>query len=187
MSKSPEEVEATMIENLEVKTGRDLDEWLRLARSSGFAKHGELVRHLKEEHGIGHGYANLVAHRFFSGDPATHSEAALVEAQYGGPKAALRPLYHRLATAVQGLGEDVVVSPKKTYVSFRRRKQFALAQPSTATRLDVGINLPGVSPRGRLEASASFNAMVSHRVRVAGMGEIDQELLAWLRTAYERA
>ena len=60
-------------------------------------------------------------------------------------------------------------------------------QPSTADRLDVGINLKGVAPKGRLEASGSFNAMVSHRVRIAKPAEIDAELIGWLRAAYDQA
>jgi len=31
-------------------------------------------------------------------------------------------------------------------------------QPSTKTRLDVGINLKGVAPKGRLEASGRVTA-----------------------------
>ena len=39
----------------------------------------------------------------------------------------------------------------------------------------------------RLEKSGSFNAMVSHRVRLASPTEVDAELIAWLKQAYERA
>ena len=49
------------------------------------------------------------------------------------------------------LGKDVEVAPKKAYVSLRRNKQFALIQPSTRTRVDLGLNLKGVEPEGRLE------------------------------------
>ena len=84
-------------------------------------------------------------------------------------------------------GPDVEVSPKKAYVSLRRTKQFACVQPSTGTRVDVGLILPGEKPGKRLEASGSFNAMVTHRVRVGGVEEVDAELLAWLRQAYQGA
>lgn len=104
-----------------------------------------------------------------------------------GPKAAFRPLYDKLITAIQKFGADVEVSPKKTYVSLRRSKQFALIQPSTATRLDVGINLKGTPAKGRLEASGSFNAMVSHRVRVESALDLDAELIGWLKQAYQAA
>ena len=63
-------------------------------------------------------------------------------------------------------------------------KQFAVIQPSTKTRVDVGINLKGVEPTNRLEKSGSFNAMVSHRVRLSAKKDVDRELLAWLEQAY---
>ena len=187
MPKTPEEMEATMVANLPASTGKPLDAWLALLTPKGLAKHGEIVKLLKTEHGVGHGYANLIAQRFLAaGKPAAAPGGDdLVEAQYAGPKAALRPTYDALIAAIRTLGADVDVSPKKTYVSLRRSKQFGLVQPSTATRLDVGLVLKGVEPKGRLEASGSFNAMVTHRVRVESKAEVDAELLGWLKRAYE--
>ena len=72
-------------------------------------------------------------------------------------------------------------------MSLRRSKQFALIQPSTATRVDVGLILKGVEPLGRLEASGSFNAMFTHRVKVGTPAEVDAELIGWLRRAYDEA
>ena len=63
----------------------------------------------------------------------------------------------------------------------------ALLQPSTATRLDVGIQLKGVPSDDRLEASGSFNGMVTHRVRVTSLDQVDSELIQWLRLAYDRS
>ena len=108
-------------------------------------------------------------------------------AQYGGAKAELKPIYDRLIAAVGKLGKDVEVSPKKTYVSLRRSKQFALIQPSTRTRVDLGLNLKGVDPSGCLEASGSFNSMVSHRVRLTSAKDVDAQLKKWLKQAYEEA
>jgi len=177
----------TMVKNLEEKTGKTLAEWTAIAAGSGFAKHGEIVKFLKDKHGMGHGYANLVAHSLKTPDMLKTTEVAgddLLSAQYAGAKAGLKPLYDKLLKAVQGFGSDAEVSPKKTYVSLRRSKQFALVQPTTATRLDVGINLKGEKPTKRLEASGSFNSMVSHRVRVEDIKQIDAELVGWLKKAY---
>jgi hypothetical protein len=177
---------ASMIQNLEAKTGRSMAEWVALARGSGKPKHGEIVAFLKSEHGIGHGYANLVAHEALQpADGPAPAGDDLVGAQYGGAKAALRPVYDALVSEVAKFGGDVEISPKKTYVSLRRSKQFGLIQPSTADRVDVGINLKGVEAGGRLEASGSFNSMVSHRVRVRGASDVDAELVGWLRRAYD--
>jgi hypothetical protein len=186
MAKSPEEMLESMVQNLKEKTGKTLDEWTKITKSSKLAKHGEMVAMLKAEHGIGHGYANLIAHKTLGSDAGSaESTDDLVETQYAGAKAGLKPIYDALLARVKKFGSDVVVSPKKTYVSLRRNKQFALIQPSTATRIDVGISLKGVKPSGRLEASGSFNAMVSHRVRVESLKDVDAELEGFLKQAYE--
>lgn len=188
MADKVDEATQSMIRNLAEKTGKTLDEWTAIAAKSGFAKHGEIVKYLKAEHALGHGYANLVAHALKTPDVLKKTETAsddLLTTQYAGAKAALKPIYDKLVEAVQTFGGDVELSPKKTYVSLRRSKQFALIQPTTVTRVDVGIQLKGEKPAGRLEASGSFNAMVSHRVRIEDAKGVDKELIAWLRKAYE--
>jgi hypothetical protein len=188
MATSPEEGMASLIKNLEEKTGKSLDTWLAIARATGIPKHGQLVAHLKQKHGLTHGYANQIALRALKSDdaPAAGSDD-LLDAQYAGAKAGLRPIYDALSKAVRGFGSDIEFAPKKAYVSLRRSKQFGLIQPSTATRVDVGLILKGVKPSGRLEASGSFNAMFTHRVRVGSVKEVDAELVRWLRQAYEGA
>lgn len=179
---------ATMIRNLEEKSGKTLAQWVSVVKAMGAKKHGEIVAALKTTHGLGHGYANLVAHaaKGAVGEDAPPADD-LVAAQYSGDKAALRPLHDALIAAARKFGDDVEIAPKKTYVSLRRSKQFALLQPSTKTRLDVGLNLKGEAPEGRLEASGSFNAMCTHRVRVESDADVDATLIAWLKRAYDRA
>jgi hypothetical protein len=186
MSKSPEEMANAMIANMKEKTGKTLEQWIAIARKSGEEKHGAIVKHLKSGHGMTHGFANLVAHKTLKSDAGSSSEADLVEAQYAGPKADLKPVYDAVLKAVSQLG-DVEISPKKSYVSLRRKKQFALVQPSTRTRVDLGINLGDEPAAGRLERSGSFNAMVSHRVRLSGPGDVDNEVKGWLKKAWSRA
>jgi hypothetical protein len=54
-------------------------------------------------------------------------------------------------------------------------------------KTDLGISLKGKPPAGRLEASASFNAMVSHRVRLESAKDVDAEVIAWLKEAFNAA
>ncbi len=185
MPKSPEEMAKTMIANMKEKTGKTLPQWVKLARASKLEKHGAIVKWLKSEHGMTHGFANLVAHETLQSSAAASGADELIAAQYSGPKAALRPIYDELIARVGKFGSDVEVAPKKAYVSLRRGKQFAIIQPSTKTRVDVGINLKGRAPEGRLEKSGSFNAMVSHRVRLETRSDVDGQLVGWLREAYE--
>ncbi len=182
-----EDATATMIANMTEKTGKPLDEWIKLVTKSKLQKHGEIVSMLKTEHAMGHGFANLVAHKALASDAGSHEGDDLLAAQYAGTKAGLKPVYDKLAKIVEGFGKDVEFAPKKAYMSLRRSKQFGLIQPSTATRLDLGLNLKGVAPAGRLEASGSWNAMCSHRVKLASAADVDAEVKAWLKQAYDAA
>jgi len=188
MAASPEDMARSMIANMPEKTGKPLGDWVAIVKASGLEKHGEMVKLLKTEHGMTHGFANLVAHEVKSGGVSAPAAATdLVEAQYAGGKAGLRPIYDALTSAATGFGGDVELAPKKAYVSLRRAKQFGLIQPSTKTRVDLGLNLKGVEPAGRLEASGSFNAMCTHRVRLDGPAAVDAEVIGWLKQAYEAA
>ncbi|MBT8079123.1 MAG: DUF4287 domain-containing protein [Gammaproteobacteria bacterium] len=187
MAKSPEQMAQAMIANMQEKTGKTLPQWLGMVKESGLAKHGQIVKHLKADHGMTHGFANLVAQQFLAQGKPEASADDLVAVQYEGPKEALRPIYDAVTKMVSSLGTDVVISPKKTYVSYRRNKQFALIQPSTRDRVDLGVNLKGEAAAGRLEDSASFNQMVSHRVRLTSKSDVNTELKGWLKKAYDAA
>jgi hypothetical protein len=179
---------ASLLRNLEANTGKSIDDWIATARATGQKKHGQIVAILKKEHGLSHGYANQIALRALAVTaPPEASTGDPIEALYEGSKAQLRPIHDALTAAIKKFGSDVDFSPKKSYVSVRRSKQFALIQPSTATRVDVGLILKNVSPSGRLEPSGRFNAMFTHRVRLASVADVDHELIAWLRQAYDKA
>jgi len=186
MALSPEEMLKSMLQNLPERTGKTLGEWKDLLVKEGLSGHKEIMTFLKKTHGVTHGFANLISQkaREAAAGGALSGED-LIEAQYSGGKESLRPIYEALTAAIERFGPDVEFAPKKAYVSLRRNKQFGLIQPSTKTRVDVGINLKGTEPTPRLEVSGSFNSMVSHRVRVTEVAEVDAQLLGWLKEAYE--
>lgn len=187
MAKSAEETTAAMVAGLAEKTGKSLADWSQVLAASGKTKHGELVALLKEQ-GVGHGYANLIAHKHLGSDAGSALEAGedLVAAQYTGAKAALRPIYEAIHAKLVAFGADVEVAPKKANVSYRRKKQFATAGPGSATRIDVGIILKGVPGAGRLEEEKP-GSMCTHRVRVTSLAEVDDWLVKTLKDAYEKA
>lgn len=187
MAKSPEQAAATMVANLKEKTGKSLSQWIAIVNKSAAAKHGEIVKLLKADHGMTHGFANLVAHKARKSDAGSIGENTdLVALQYAGAKASLKPVYDALVKAAKACG-DVEIAPKKSYVSLRRSKQFAIIQPSTKTRVDLGLNIKGEPAKGRLEKSGSFNSMVSHRVRLESAADVDSDVKAWLRKAWAKA
>ncbi|MEM6685459.1 MAG: DUF4287 domain-containing protein [Bacteroidota bacterium] len=172
-----------MISNMPEKTGKSLEEWLQLLKTKTFAKHSEAVNFLKKEHGVTHGFANTIVH--LSKEDKTQT-VDLVAAQYE-KKANLKPIYNTLKTYIETLGNDVEFAPKKAYVSVRRKKQFAIIQPSTKTRLDLGLNLKGKEATDILENSGSFSAMCSHRIRLTNVEEITEDIKTWIKEAYEAA
>jgi hypothetical protein len=176
---SPEDQLATMLKNIPEKTGRTLAEWITLVEETGLKKHVKIMNFLKKDHGVTHGFANLISAKVRD----TGEEVDLVAVQYEGAKAALKPLYDAILAYALSLGDDVEVSPKKTSVSLRRKKQFALITPATKTRIDLGLALKGEDAAGRLE---SYNAMCSHRVRLQTEADFDDEVKAWMAEAYAR-
>lgn len=180
---TPEEQLRTMLANLEADSGKPVSWWFDVIDQSGLTKHGQKVAYLKSEHGLGHGYANTLVHLATQRTEVGNETVDLVGAQYRG-KEQLRPIHDAVITAVSGFGDDVEIAPKKTSVSLRRSKQFALIEPATKTRVDIGINLKGDEPTERLLAAGG---MCTHKVRVSDVAEVDDELIGWLREAYERA
>lgn len=176
----------TMIENLHKNTGKTLEEWMRIVAKEDLVKHGEIVKYLKETHKLTHGYANLIAHKSkesITGSAGNNDD--LIVLQYKG-KESLKPIYDKLISDIQSFGGDIEIAPKNTYVSLRRKKQFATLQAATKTRFEIGINLKGQEPIGKLEAEKP-NAMCSHKIRITNINEIDAEIINWLKTAYENA
>jgi predicted transport protein len=174
----------TQIENIEAGTGRSFTEWIGIVRASGIEKHAKAVAMLKVEHGLSHGNANLIvlkAREAEAGGASTDDE--LVDSHYAGTNAALRPAYDAVVAAVGAFGDDVELAPKKTYVSLRRHKLFGQVGPA-AGHLEVCLNLPGRDGTERLKP---ITGMATHRVRIADASGLDEELVGWLREAYERA
>lgn len=177
---------ANQLKNIESSTGKNLDQWISIIKASGIVKHGELVNFLKKEHCMGHGNANMLVHFSNKSHSAFDNEDELIEQQYKG-KEELKKIFDRLIKEVKEFGSDVELAPKKAYVSLRRTKQFALIQPSTKTRLDVGLSLKNAHPSGALEASGSWNSMCTHRIKIEQDTDIDAKVIHGLKQAYEQA
>lgn len=172
-----------MISNLPEKTGKTLEEWLKILKSKSFAKHSEAVNFLKNEYGVSHGFANTIVH--LSKDN-NDSDDDLLKAQYVG-KESLEPIYQSLKKEISSFGKDIEFAVKKTYVSVRRKKQFAIIQPSTKSRMDLGLNIKNQEASGVLENSGSFNAMCSHRIRLENASDVNSDCKKYLKQAYDQA
>ena len=59
----PLSMERAMISKMIERTGKSIEQWIEIVKDDDFSKHGEIVKFLKQEHSLTHGYANLIARR----------------------------------------------------------------------------------------------------------------------------
>jgi hypothetical protein len=191
---SVEKAFETQLRNIQARTGKSLEQLYALIRKSGLTKHGEIREMLKKELAMGHGDANTLVTLFLrsGGSPAAGaaplapaSVDAAVETIYSGPKAVFRPVHDALVKAIASFG-PFEIAPKKGYVSLRRKKQFAMIGPATNTRFEVGLNVKGVKATKRL-VELPPGGMCAYKVALTSAREVDDELLAWIRRAYDAA
>lgn len=130
----------TMIENLCKNTGKTLEQWVELVKKENLGKHGDMMKFLKEQHSLTHGFANFIAlNAKGSHSGFVENQDDLITKQYKG-KEHLKPLYDKLIAEIEKFGNDIEVAPKNANVSLRRKKQFAILQPATKTRvLKLGL------------------------------------------------
>lgn len=178
--------EKTMIDNLFKNSGKSLEQWIEIVKEQKFEKHGEIVKFLKENHSLTHGYANLVAHKHRGSDSGSaENKDDLIEKQYKG-KEHFKPVYEKLMSEILKFGDDIEIAPKNAYVALRRKRQFAMLQPATKTRFEIGLNLKGEPVKGKLEPAGS-NLMCSHKINISSESGIDKEVIDWIKISYERS
>ena len=54
-------MEKAMLKNMVEKTGKTIEEWIGIVNDQNFVENKDIVRFLKEEHAIGHFYAQLIS------------------------------------------------------------------------------------------------------------------------------
>jgi hypothetical protein len=179
----------TQLENIQKKTGKSLAELTALAKKSGLTRHGELRDMFKEKLGLGHGDANALVHAILKSDGQRAAEGksmdVVLDEIYTGAKAGMRPIHEALMKQIDKFGDFEIV-PKKGYVSLRRSKQFAMIGPKTNTRFEVGINAKDLKKNPRLLEQPK-GSMCNYIVNVTEAKEVDAELIAWIKSAYQGA
>jgi t-SNARE complex subunit (syntaxin) len=179
----------TQLDNIQKKTGKSLAELAEVIQKSGLTKHGEVRDYLKRELGLGHGDANTLVHAVQQSDGQRAAEGKsgdqVLDEIYAGAKAHMRPIHEKLMKEISRFGE-FEIAPKKGYVSLRRKRQFIMIGPKTNTRFEVGINVKELKKNARLLEQPK-GSMCNYIVNLTEPRDVDSELVAWIRSAYEGA
>ena len=188
---SVEQAYETQLKNIQTKTGKSLEQLTQVIQNSGLAKHSEIRSMLIDKFGLGYGDANTLAHFARNSDGEQAAKAKTLSAEdvlgeiYTGPKAALRPIHEEALRRIHTFG-DFEIAPKKGYVSLRRKKQFAMVGPATKSQVEIGINAKDLPASTRL-AEQPPGSMCNYKLRLTSVEEVDDELVYWLRKAYDQS
>ena len=191
----PQAATITQLKNIQSRTGKSIAQLHAAVAASGAAKHGEKRSWLMEHFLLGYGDANAVAlfigkplPDLGAGAPAAPQAAAggdPLDAIYSGAKAPLRPVHDAVMAAVRSLGE-FEEAPKKSYISLRRKKQFAMVGPATKDAVEIGLNAKDLPPHARLKVQPP-GSMCQATTRIGSAAEVDAALKGWLKKAYDAA
>lgn len=175
----------TQLVNIQRKTGMSLKELADLIKQSGLSKYGEVCDMLNEKLGLAYGDANTLVQSVFEAATQGKNESTVLDQIYSGAKSGFRPIHDKLINEISKFGEFEAV-PQKGYISLRRKKQFAVIEPKTNARLEVGINVRNIKKSNRLSKQPR-GSRCNYIVSLTDTKEADVELITWLKSAYEGA
>ncbi len=188
MAKTPDEMMSAVSESLAERTGRPLAEWVALVQASGIdpLDQNAVRRWLRTEHGMPQNSQWAIADAAARGAGWMRPGVAeYIDRQYTGAKAALRPIYDRLAAAIEDFGDDVSVEGRGSYTPFVRGRQFTAVAAATRDRVDLGLRFTDPPAADRLQP-ANGPGQATHKIALRSVGDVDDQVLHLLRLAYEQ-
>jgi hypothetical protein len=179
------------LDTIKEKTGKTPADFLVEAQAKGLLSDGvpagPVIAWLSEDYGLGRGHAMAIVQTLRDATQPKQSAAERLGERFSGDRAKWRGPFDELLIQVRAFGPGVTASATDTYISLLRKgKKFAIVQV-TGERMDIGVKLKGAAPTARFEPAGSWNAMVTHRLRINDPAAIDAEALDWLKRAYENA
>jgi len=183
------------IADLKTKTGRSLDEWLKLIKKDGPPTEPERREWLTSKFSLGTNSAWWLAERSLGkgeevGDPDQYLQAAekYVEEMFSGKKEALRPIYDALLKLGLSIGKEAKACPCQTIVPLYRKHVFAQIKPTTQTRIDFGLALGNLKTPERIVDTGGYakKERITHRFEITSLKDIDDDVKRWLKVAYDR-
>lgn len=187
----------TQLRNIQARTGMTIAQLHAAVATSGASKHGERRSWLMERFKLGYGDANTVVHFIDKALPdlgggggappavVPGADADPLATLYTGPKAGLRSLHEAVMACVRGFGA-FEEAPKKSYVSLRRKKQFAMVGPATKDSVEIGLNAKDLPAHPRLKVQPP-GGMCQATTRITSAADVDDMLAGWLQQAYDAA
>ncbi|WP_026897524.1 DUF5655 domain-containing protein [Daejeonella oryzae] len=188
MAKTAGEFEQEFIQTAKEKTGKSLEEWLELVKKTGYSKQMEILNWLKKEHQLNHMQAQFVAGIFLNnGQVVYQNESNLLENQFAKCED-MRPLFDAVSKKILFNFPDAQIIPKKTYVSFTAKKEFA-AINIKPKEIRLGIDLGDEPFTEDLQKTKLTGPMprISHMVVIQHINDLNEQVSFHLQQSYNRS
>lgn len=186
MARDSQRLEQEFMETAREKTGKSLEEWMKVIRATGLDKPKAILDWLKQTHQLNHAQANFLSGIYLNdGKPVFDYEVLF--ANLFKDKAHLKPTYEALEKKAKGSLSDVDFIPTKSYVSIEGKKVFGCAT-LTKTNIRVGLDL-GDEPFGDyVQKAKSLGAMpnVTHMIEITQPADVNDRLIGYFQKAYKR-
>lgn len=175
---------ASVRASLERNTGKSMDAWLAIARSCPETGQRAQLKWLRDNHGLMQNHAMQVLNTL-SGDNAWREPGALLASLWTDP--ASKAIFEAGDAAARA-PDDVIQTVRKSYTAWSRKVQFAAARPVKGGKLMLGLAVPpDASPRLEAPKSESWSERLKARTLLTAPAEVDAEIAALLKAAWERA
>ncbi|MBP6185524.1 MAG: DUF4287 domain-containing protein [Saprospiraceae bacterium] len=187
MAKTSGEFETEFIQTAKEKTGRSLEEWLNLTKTSGLKKQNEILDWLKKEYGLNHMQAQFVAGIYLNnGNPVFADEKALLDNQFI-KCLEMRPLFDAIAEKIISSFHGTQLIAKKTYLSFTASREFA-AINAKPKEIRLGLDLGELPFNDRVQKTKLAGPMprISHMVVLTDINQMDHALIQLIELSYNR-
>ena len=166
-------------------TGKTLDEWVVIARTCPETQHKARLTWFKDTHGLLQNRASYVINETFGSAAKWNEPETLIAALWTDP--ASRAIFTAIDAAARKPNE-VIQTARKGYTAWSRRVQFAAAKPVKGGKVMLGLAVaPEANPRLEAPRNESWSERLKARVLLAEPTEVDAQIEALLRAAWERA
>jgi hypothetical protein len=177
---------ASVREGLERETGKSLQDWVAIAKTCTETKPRARLAWFKEHHGLGQNRATYVLSVAFPSERPTWDNPDEARTALWADPASLAIL-EALEAAVAGF-DGLVTGQRKTYSAWSREFQFAAAKPVKGGTAVLGLVVtPDASPRLLEPKNESWSERLKAKLPLASPADVDDEVRALLKAAFERS
>ena len=171
--------------SLERETGKTLAQWVAIAKTCPETGHRARLKWLKDEHGLLQNRASHVLSEAFESGGGWSEPGALIDALWTDP--ASRAIFQAIDARTSAM-PDAIRTARKGYTAWSRKVQFAAARPVKGGKAMLGLAVtPDINPRLEAVKNESWSERLKARLSLASPSEVDDDIAALLKTAWERS